>query len=229
KEMFENCDAFVTTSQSAYDLYTEFYPELKDKLFSIIEHGRDIQTPNSVINLPEFKDDESIRIVFPGHINANKGAALIKDIKKYDKNNLLEFHYMGNLNPKYKLDEIGIHHGYYKRSEFCKEIHEIKPHFIGLLSIWPETYCHTLTEGWSCGIPVISLDIGALGERIHKNGGGFFIENDGKKAYDKIIEISKNYEKYKEVINGIPSIKFKTTKEMTEEYIRLYEKYVDLD
>ncbi|MEE3418733.1 MAG: glycosyltransferase [Methanosphaera sp.] len=229
KEMFENCDAFVTTSQSAYDLYTEFYPELKDKLFSIIEHGRDIQTPNSVINLPEFKDDESIRIVFPGHINANKGAALIKDIKKYDKNNLLEFHYMGNLNPKYKLDEIGIHHGYYKRSEFCKEIHEIKPHFIGLLSIWPETYCHTLTEGWSCGIPVISLDIGALGERIHKNGGGFFIENDGKKAYDKIIEISENYEKYKEVINGIPSIKFKTTKEMTEEYIRLYEKYVDLD
>lgn len=136
---------------------------------------------------------------------------------------------MGNLNPKYKLDEIGIHHGYYKRSEFCKEIHEIKPHFIGLLSIWPETYCHTLTEGWSCGIPVISLDIGALGERIHKNGGGFFIENDGKKAYDKIIEISENYEKYKEVINEIPSIKFKTTKEMTEEYIRLYEKYVDLD
>ena len=229
KEMFDCCDAFVTTSQSAYDIYVEFYPELKDKIFKIIEHGRDVQTPESINNLPVFEENKPIKIVFPGHINANKGASLIKEIKNYDKDNLLEFHYMGNLNSKYGLEDVGIHHGYYKRSEFCKEINKIKPHFIALLSIWPETYCHTLTEGWACGIPILSLNIGALGERIHKNGGGFFLDNNPQKAYEQIIDISHDYEKYVKTINEIPNIQFKTTKKMTEEYVDLYDKFVELD
>lgn len=227
-DMFKCCSAFVTTSKSAYDLYTEFYPELKDKQFEIIEHGRDLKTPDSVEDkLPEFSNDEPIRILFPGHINVNKGGWLIRDIKSYDEDDKLDFSYIGAMNSIFKLDEIGTYYGLYNRSEFCKKVHEINPHFIGLLSIWPETYCHTLTEAWGCGIPVITLDIGALGERIHRNGGGFFIENDGKKAYDKIIDISKNPDEYKRVANQIPDITFKSTEEMSKEYMDIYKKYLD--
>jgi glycosyltransferase involved in cell wall biosynthesis len=223
--MFECVDAFVTTSQSAYDIYTAFYPDLRDKNFEIIEHGRDIQTPDNISDKGKsFNDNKPIRILFPGHINVNKGGWLIKAIKECDIDNKLEFHYMGNIHPKFNLDEIGTHHGYYKRSEFCKEVHEIKPDFIGLLSIWPETYCHTLTESWGCGIPVISLDIGALGERIHKNGGGFFIDNNPQKAYEEIIDINHNSEAYEKALNDIQLIKFKSTKEMAEEYLNLYRK-----
>ncbi|MBQ6219321.1 MAG: glycosyltransferase [Methanosphaera sp.] len=225
REMFTYCDAFVTTSQSAYELYTKFYPELKNRQFEIIEHGRDLKTPDK-IKLPEFSEDEKIRILFPGHINYNKGGELIKQIKEVDTEDRLEFHYMGNIREDFQLEEVGTYHGYYKRSEYCKEVHSINPHFIGLLSIWPETYCHTLTESWSCGIPVITLDIGALGERVKRHGGGFFIENNPQEAYNKIIEISKNPNKYLEVAEQIPDIQFKSTRQMAEGYLRIYEKYM---
>ncbi len=229
RQMLDCCDGFVTTSKSAYDIYTEFYPELLDKPFDIIEHGRDIKTPDKITEIPVFRDNERIRILFPGHINVNKGGWLIRSIKDCDKQDRLEFHYMGNLHPKFKLEDIGTHHGYYKRSEFCKEVQKIKPHFIALLSIWPETYCHTLTESWGCGIPVLTLDIGALGERVHENGGGFFIENDAKKAYDKILSIADNRAEYIRTVREISGITFKSTKQMADEYMELYSKYVDFD
>jgi len=226
--MFKYCDAFVTTSKSAHDLYCEFYPELQKEDFRIIEHGRDIQTPSEIV-VREFKENEPIRILFPGHINVNKGGWLIKKIKECDVDNKLELHYMGNIHPKFNLEDIGIHHGYYKRSEFCKEVNKIKPHFIGLLSIWPETYCHTLTESWGCGIPVLTLDIGALGERVHENGGGFFIENDPQKAYDKIISLSRSPQDYEKAIMEIPNITFKTTKQMAQDYTLLYNQIEERD
>ena len=111
----------------------------------------------------------------------------------------------------------------------CKEVEKIKPHFIGLFSIWPETYCHTLTESWGCGIPVLTLDIGALGERVQENGGGFFIENDAKKAYDKILSIADNRAEYIRTVREISGITFKSTKQMADEYMELYSKYVDFD
>ena len=105
-------------------------------------------------------------------------------------------------------------------------MHEIKPHFIGILSIWPETYCHTLSEAWSCGVPVLVLELGALGERVNKNGGGYFLENDAQKAYDKIMEISENVDEYAKITEEISKIKFKTTKEMSEEYLDIYNNFL---
>ena len=43
------------------------------------------------------------------------------------------------------------------------------------LSIWPETWCYTLSEAWKSGIYPISLDIGAIAERIKQNGQGFLL------------------------------------------------------
>ncbi|MBE6485702.1 MAG: glycosyltransferase [Methanosphaera stadtmanae] len=225
REMIEYCSEFVTTSKSAYDLYVEFYPELKEKPFDIIEHGRDLTTPSKIDNIESI--DKPIKIVFPGHINYNKGGLLIKSIKELDKENNLEFHYMGNLREDFELDKVGIHHGYYNRSDFCKIIHKINPHYIGILSIWPETYCHTLTEAWSCGVPVLVINIGALGERVQKCGGGFFIENDAKKAFEKIIEISRNPDKYNKTTQEICNITFKSTKKMSEEYMEIYNKWLE--
>ena len=46
---------------------------------------------------------------------------------------------------------------------------------IGLvLSIWPETYCHTLSE-LGCKVPVIGTNLGAVGDRLRKCGGGWVI------------------------------------------------------
>ena len=143
-------------------------------------------------------------------------------MKKFDVNNKLELHFIGNVNPDYHLEDVGVLHGPYKRSEFCRLVHEINPHLIGIFSIWPETYCHTLSESWSCGVPVVSMDIGALGERIHANGGGFLISSNPEKAYHQIISIFDDYDNYLKVAREIQDIQFKSTEQMADEYLDIY-------
>ncbi len=41
-----------------------------------------------------------------------------------------------------------------------------------LPSIWPETWCFTLTEAWRAGLAVVAFDIGTPAERIRRTGGG---------------------------------------------------------
>ncbi|MDO5851711.1 MAG: glycosyltransferase [Methanobacteriaceae archaeon] len=227
-EMFKNCQIFITTSPYARQLYTKIYPELKNKEFKIIEHGRDLTTPNELtdsITIPS--KDKPIKILFPGHIGIPKGGKLIENIKNLDIDSRLEFHFLGGLHGELNLEQTGEYHGFYERSNFCKEVNKIKPSFIGIFSIWPETYCHTLTEALSCGIPVLTLNIGATGERINRDGGGWFIENQTEKAYNKIIEISENTDKYLETVNKISDIKFKSVKEMSDEYKEVYQNIID--
>ena len=76
------------------------------------------------------------------------------------------------------LEGVGIYHGKYKNEEFCEIVNKIKPSFIGIFSICPETYCHVLTEAWSCGIPVLAPKISALKDRIEENGGGWLLNHD---------------------------------------------------
>ena len=42
-----------------------------------------------------------------------------------------------------------------------------------LPSIWPETWCYTLTEAWQAGLDVMAFDIGAPADRIRRAGRGW--------------------------------------------------------
>ena len=223
--LLEDCDAFQAPSQCVCDMYREIYPQLADKDFRFIEHGRDLKTPDTMDVTP-IKDDEPVRILFPGHIGRSKGYELIKAIKQEDTDDRLEFHYMGSIYGSEDLEEYGQYHGFYDRSDFEEIVRKINPHFIGILSIWPETYCHTLTESWACGVPVLTVDIGALGERVSANGGGFFISMDATKAYRDILDIISNKEEYAQKVKEISQIRIKTTQEMTDEYLDMYRKYI---
>ncbi len=223
RKMFEKCSCFISSSKYPIELYTSIYPELKSKPFKYIEHGRDLKTPNGlsdIITVPS--EDKPIKILFPGHISVHKGGQLINDIKKLDKDNKLDIHFIGALFGSLHLEECGTYHGYYDRSNFKDEVEKIKPSFIGIFSICPETYCHTLTEALSCGVPVITLDIGATGERIKRDGGGWFINNDPKQAYEKILELAGDTKEYLKVANSISNIEFKTIHKMSKEYENIY-------
>src|SRR5690606_5968844 len=66
----------------------------------------------------------------------------------------------------------------YRREEFAAKVAAIAPHFGVVLSVWPETYCHTLTEMWACGVPVLGVDVGAVGDRIRASGAGWLVRAD---------------------------------------------------
>ncbi len=218
-KVFDNCSYFIATTESTKEIYTTTYPQLSKKPFEIIEHGIDFKEPNDEFESPST--DAPTKILVPGNMDNHKGSNFIKDIKKEDKKNLLEFHFMGTITPD--LESYGIYHGPYERKEFCKIVNEIKPSFIGIFSIWPETYCYTLSEAWTCGIPVLTTKIGAQEERVNKNGAGWFLDHKNPlKAYNEIIRIIKSPEEYRKILKQVKRVVLRNTKEMAYDYECVY-------
>lgn len=218
-KMFKNIDYFITTSEIVKDIFINIYPEIQDR-FKVIEHGRDFKKlEEDLYEIPS--PNKPIKILCPANnIDTLKGSDIIKSIKDNDKNNRIEFHFCGN--SKNDLKNYGIIHGRFERDNFNKVVEEIKPSFIGIFSIWPETFCHTITEAWSCGIPVIGSNIGVIEDRILNNNGGLIVNiNNTEEILEDIINCDKD--KYLKLINNVNKIPFKTTKQMSEEYFKIYE------
>lgn len=215
--LLKNAYLNIMPSNSTIDLYKSFYPDLEN--IRLIEHGRDIEKAKNLYRKPNKKP---IKIAVPGHISPHKGSLLIRQIKELDKDNNIEFHFMGDAIPP--LGDCGVDHGRYDRKDFNNIIAKIKPSYIAILSVCPETYSHTLTESWAAGIPVIATNLGALYERVEKTRAGWLVRWDSpRQIYERILTIND----YDEKVKNIANVHFKTRKEMTDEYIQIYEKLID--
>ncbi|UQB43271.1 hypothetical protein JX580_05185 [Thiomicrospira microaerophila] len=60
--------------------------------------------------------------------------------------------------------------GAYRREDLADLIADIKPNIGVVLSIWPETWCHTLTEYLAHGVSVVASPQGAVGVRLAESG-----------------------------------------------------------
>lgn len=172
------CDAFVTTSPAARDRIARAMPSLPDARFHVIPHGRNFDRFEDLQHLPN--GDGPVRILVPGNINNAKGLQLIARLLELDRLGEFEFHVLGDCDLK-SLDgpkPARLHlHGRYGRSEFAMKVHAIAPHFGAVFSIWDETYCHTLTELWSVGLPAAVLDFPTLRRRMEDCGAGWVLED----------------------------------------------------
>ena len=227
-KMFESVDAFVTTAPSAKAMMTKIYPQLERANFKVIPHGRDFphlqNEPTFILRPP--KPNKPLRVLFPGNISSSKGAELIVEIKKLDVDNRLEFHFLGRT--RHFLKSVGVLHGTYTRADFDQWMQKIRPHCVGIFSIWPETYCHTLTESWASGVPVVAVNKGAVGERIARHGGGWLVDQvDPEAVYQRLLSIADDVEGYIEKISHLNQWQLTYAKQnnidtMAAQYHKLY-------
>lgn len=166
-----NCDAFITTSPYAAEVIKNNLNTVKEKGIRVIPHGRDFKH----FYRPESRPlTNIIKILIPGNISGPKGALIIKKLKEIDVNNNIEIHIVGRISKELHSSNI-FYHGTYMRDEAVEKFRSIGAHIGAIFSIWPETYCHTLTEMWASGLPVLGFDIGAVGERIKSSRAGWAI------------------------------------------------------
>jgi GT2 family glycosyltransferase/glycosyltransferase involved in cell wall biosynthesis len=178
-EALAACDAFVTTSPYAKTLLEEHFPALATGDFRLIPHGRSFPRMSALAAEPTL--EEPLRVLVPGNISAAKGGALIAAIAALDTERDVEFHILGGVDSTLADAPPGVVlHGRYERDAFADHVRAISPHLGAVLSLWPETYCHTLTECWAAGLPVLGTEIGAVGERIGADGGGWLISPDAE-------------------------------------------------
>lgn len=217
-DLFKKTDAFVTTSEYSKELFENVFSNIKGRVL-IYEHGRDFSYPRIFYgSLPD--KNQKIRIMIAGNIDYNKGANYISQLIDADKNKLLEFHCIGNL-PE-ELKSKVKYYGKYIRDDFKDYVVKIKPSFMGIFSIWPETYCHIITEAFSCGIPCVVSDIGTLRERGLKGGCILADLNDPSETCRKIYTISTNPTAYQQLVNEALSQTIRSVADMGNDYLNLY-------
>jgi GT2 family glycosyltransferase len=170
-------DVLVTTSASARDVLLDALPGLVEAGVDIqvIAHGRDFERFEALAEPGPVTSGDPLRILLPGNIGLHKGRELVRKIKQIDAGGGLEFHLLGTTDAD--LGSAVVNHGPYQREEFAGRVAAIHPHLAVVLSLAPETWCHTLTECWAAGLPVLAIDRGAVGDRIREHGGGWLVDS----------------------------------------------------
>lgn len=222
-----DCDAFITTNHSTKELILKRYPELAQKPFEVISHGRDFNHFESLASQPEA--GEKLRLLCPGNIGEAKGLRLIQQLALRRQD--IEIHILGIITYDLPLPDNVIVHGTYIREQFYNRVAQIKPHCGAVLSIWPETWCHTLTEMWAAGIPVIGTNIGAVGERIAQNNAGWLLHDctiDALQgAISKLFLPAEWESKFEAVKNWqVYEGQIQTCHKMANSYSRLYKSLI---
>lgn len=221
----EHCDAFVTTADSARRLILDALPRLPADRFVVIPHGRDFPCFYRVRQKP--KRGEPVRILVPGHINAVKGLEIIRALIEHDKAEKLEFHILGRLIGEMPQKGV-VSLGAYERHEFAEKAAAVRPHLGIMFSVWDETYCHTLTELWSVGLPVAVLDFPNVADRVRRSGAGWILDHHNiSNLYEEILRLAFDEQEYEKTENSLVNWQggyglANSTAQMAAGYLNIY-------
>lgn len=221
RELFKVCKKIIVPHESAKEEILKTYKSIENLI--VIEHGEDVEKEYSKLSI---EGDKEVNIAFVGAIGIHKGRNILVDLVENEKKlGKIKIHLFGVIdNYNRKNTKHYINHGLYKREELNTLLKENNIKLVCLFSVCPETFSYTLTETVAAGIPVLGINLGAIGSRIKQNKLGWTIKyNSTTKEYiEKIKSIVANPKEYKEIIKNINKYHIKNTKEMAEDYSDLY-------
>ncbi|MEO0036410.1 MAG: hypothetical protein RLZZ501_2433, partial [Pseudomonadota bacterium] len=125
---------------------------------------------------------ERIRVAVIGGISRDKGRDLLlacADAAERDRLPLA-FEVIGTLSeadPARCPPNLTVH-GAYRQEELAGLLRRIRCQVAAFLSIWPETYCYTLSEALEAGLFPVVTDLGAPARRVRALGWGAVIAPD---------------------------------------------------
>ncbi len=220
KKVLEKFDKILVPSDNTKSIFNATYPELN---IEVVEHGVEkvevIQKENNI-------EKKTFDIAFVGAMAIHKGSNILKELIKTNNTSNIRIHLFGKPNDaKLTRNKVNyINHGAYKRGELPQLLIDNNIDLVCIFATWPETYSYTLTECYMASVPVLTFDIGAVGDRIKNDELGWTIEFDTNtdRILEKIVEISNNEVEYKKIKENFKDYKFKTIEEMQKYYNDLY-------
>ncbi|WP_339898733.1 glycosyltransferase [uncultured Gilvimarinus sp.] len=183
-------DALVTTSHSARDTVKAALPAVADKAFHVIPHGRDFT--EFALPAVTLSTATTLNLLVPGTLDAPKGADYLLALLECDASKRLQIHLLGECEyqPLAQHPQVVLH-GPYERNEFVSRAQSIGAQIGAVLSVWDETWCHTLTELWAAGLPCFVLDFPTLKARVEASGAGWVLDPaDPQSSYERMVNLA---------------------------------------
>ena len=166
------------------------------------------------------------RIAFLGGLNEAKGSnrayqMITQSGSKY------EWYLIGGIGDPnlITLSAPNVHKiGWYMRENVAAILQQNQIDLVCILPICPETFCYTLSEAQLSGVPVLASDIGALSERMRKDGTGWLIPAgaDAKYALNTLESVFAEQEKLEEIQQRTERFTHRTIVQMCEAYDEIY-------
>ena len=228
-EVLKLSETIIVPSESTKTIILQYYPEVKDKM-RVIGHGLKPFTQDQ--EMPETRKSSTFNIAFLGGVGSPaKGGDIICEMIKHGNKNIhwYVFGTMGHCNLMMLEQDNYTKVGQYKREDLPQLMKKYEIDLVGILPIWLETFCYTLSESALCGVPVIASDIGAISERIHADCYGWIVKQNSnwKEILEQIERIRLNQEEYQRIKSGLKNIHIETIENMLEHYKLLYQTVPD--
>ncbi|MCT6846130.1 MULTISPECIES: glycosyltransferase [Acetobacteraceae] len=174
--MLHHVDAIMFGTAHSRDFMHRIYPVL-DRKISLVNGipSPDVTVP-VVPNAYRPLEERPLGVAVVGNFARTKGADTILSLIEAAHPDHFHFHILGYVHPDYQPVLEGMKrpnvtvHGRYE----VGNTDVMKQADVALfLSIWPETYCISLSEAWQYGLVPIVTEIGALDDRVTDGVNGF--------------------------------------------------------
>lgn len=189
------------------------------------------QKPNQAAEAfltPDAKQKKVFRVAFLGGINTAKGYRCAVDLIRKSSRDI-HWYLFG----KFEREDSSLERrdnffniGPYRREELPDLMKKHAVDLVCVLSIWPETFCYTISESLLSGVPVLVTDIGALGERVRaiECGWAVPVQADAEAILERIKQIRKNKADYTKKREQVRKQHLRTAAEMCGLYEAEYRK-----
>ena len=140
-------------------------------------HEQPISTGAPVLRPPS--EPKVINVVTIGAIGAHKGSRILLNLARDAKARSLpiRYHIVGYSDLTTEMAAAGVFETgrYDSESEAFESLAKIRPSCVFLPSIWPETFCFTLSIAFALESPPVVFDLGAQAERVRAADFGFIL------------------------------------------------------
>ncbi|WOX56631.1 glycosyltransferase [uncultured Methanoculleus sp.] len=232
-QAFERCDLVIAPSKSTIDIINDYYPIIKDKSI-VVEHGHGKDLFDQHVAVRSGSDHESFHIGYFGVLVPHKGRELFyalaqdRDLSgkvRWSIFGISDVHSEPGYYPNANITVHGAYRGY---GDLRTMVQEDPVDLVIFPSKCPETFSFTLSEAWAMGIPVLVSDLGALKERVEKNGGGWIVDvSDVGTVKEKIASIMRDRDDYSIKTAEASNITLKPLDEVADEYSTLYSRLIE--
>ncbi|CAI3946049.1 glycosyltransferase [Commensalibacter communis] len=232
-KIMKNVDVCLYGTKHSYELALKIYPVLETKKNYVMG----IPSPDTTIPLKQKKyeplNGRKLKVATVGNFIRSKGADTILSILQSANPDLYEFHIFGYMQPDYenvlremKKDNVILHGSYGLGEVAALQVADVAM----TLSIWPETYCISLSEAWQNGLIPIVTDVGALGDRVKDGVNGFKVEIGAVNTVIDRLELIRSDEMLrKQIMDNITPELWVTAADYAKELLKVYEDVVPYD
>ncbi len=172
-----------------------------------------------------------LNVAYLGGVTRAKGSGVLRQLIESGDTSFNLFVYGEVGDPKVralKAADNVFFSGVYQKDDIFDLLRASRIDVAIILPLWAETFCYTLSEAWSCRIPVIGTDLGAVGERIRATGAGWLVspDADGDDVRRLLEHIRTHPRELEEKRRKAGEVPLRSVAQMNAEYRRLYEMYL---